>query len=66
MNEDDQLAALSVVVDPSLLASKRVVFMGGLPDEATVTMVRAAMIPFGDIKSVDMVRSFLSCVCTTK
>lgn len=44
-------------VDPSILASKRVVFIGGLPDEATATMVRAAMIPFGDIRSVDMVRA---------
>lgn len=44
-------------VDPAVLASKRVVFVGGLPEEATVAMVRAAMIPFGDIKNVDMVRT---------
>ena len=54
----DDLLALATV-DPAVLASKRVVFIGALPDEATVTMVRAAMIPFGDIKSVDMV-----CRCT--
>ena len=52
----------SVVVDPAVLASKRVVFVGALPDEATMTMVRAAMIPFGDIKSVDMVRKLSPCV----
>jgi len=58
MSVEEQLAPLPV--DPAVLASKRVVFVGALPDEATVTMVRAAMIPFGDIKSVDMVRSVLS------
>lgn len=53
----DQVALAPPPVDPAMLASKRVVFIGGLPDEATVQMVRAAMIPFGDIKSVDLVRS---------
>jgi len=56
---EPQLAPLAV--DPAVLASKRVVFIGALPDEATVTMVRAAMIPFGDIKSVDMVCSMYMC-----
>ena len=61
-SSDMALSSLpSVVVDPAVLASKRVVFVGALPDEATMTMVRAAMIPFGDIKSVDMVRKFLPC-----
>jgi peptidyl-prolyl isomerase E (cyclophilin E) len=41
-------------VDPSVLISKRVVFVGGLADEATTQLVRAAFIPFGDIKVVDM------------
>lgn len=54
-SDEQQLAPLAV--DPAVLASKRVVFIGGLPEEANVTMIRAAMIPFGDIKSVDMVRT---------
>ena len=59
INPDD----LVPMVDPAVLASKRVVFIGALPDDATVTMVRAAMIPFGDIKSVDMVRNVVSSTC---
>jgi hypothetical protein len=43
------------ISDPSVLASKRVVYVGGLADEATPALVRAAMIPFGPIKSIDMV-----------
>ena len=37
------------------LASKRVIYIGGLADEATVDLVRAAMIPFGGIKTIDVV-----------
>ena len=62
MEDNSEQHLVPLAVDPSVLASKRVVFIGGLPDEATVTMVRAAMIPFGDIKSVDMVRWFQLCI----
>ena len=41
-----------------LLASQRVIFIGGLPDGATESLVRASMIPFGEIKSVDVVRLY--------
>jgi hypothetical protein len=62
LDDNEQPASsLNLVVDPALLATKRVVFVGGLSDDATVAMVRAAMIPFGDIQSVDMVRG-----CGTK
>jgi peptidyl-prolyl isomerase E (cyclophilin E) len=42
------------IPDASVLASKRVIYVGGLSDEATIQVVRAATIPFGEIKSVDM------------
>jgi hypothetical protein len=45
--------------DPSILASKRVVHVGGISDNSTVTLVRAAMIPFGNIKSVDIVSKLI-------
>jgi peptidyl-prolyl isomerase E (cyclophilin E) len=45
---------LSSLVDPNVISSKRVVFIGGLANEATVQLVRAAMIPFGPIRSVDV------------
>ena len=61
--EDIHPDDLVPMVDPAVLASKRVVFIGALPDDATVTMVRAAMIPFGDIKSVDMVRTVVLSTC---
>ena len=51
-------AAVSTI-DPILLSTKRVVFVGGLPDGTTIPMIRAAMIPFGNIQSVDMVGSFI-------
>jgi len=37
-----------------MLASKRVVYVGGLGEGVTQQMLRAAMIPFGPIKSVDI------------
>lgn len=66
--EDAEDLLAVATVDPAVLASKRVVFIGALPEEATVTMVRAAMIPFGDIKSVDMVCTVFvlsshNCIC---
>lgn len=47
---------MEAAVQASAVASKRVVFVGGLADGANVTLLRAAMIPFGPITSVDMVR----------
>jgi RNA recognition motif-containing protein len=38
--------------DASLL--QRCVFLGGLPETATIAAVRAVMVPFGDVKSVDL------------
>lgn len=40
--------------DPTILASKRAVYVGGLADDVTPQLLRAAMIPFGPIKSLDM------------
>ncbi|KAL7563408.1 hypothetical protein ACA910_016505 [Epithemia clementina (nom. ined.)] len=34
------------------LASKRVVYVGGIPDEATEHLIRAAFVPFGNISNV--------------
>ena len=52
-------AVESTMIDPILLSTKRVVFVGGVPAAATIPMIRAAMIPFGNIQSVDMVRTIL-------
>ena len=41
--------------DPTILASKRAVYVGGLAESVTPQLLRAAMIPFGPIKSLDMV-----------
>lgn len=46
---------MEAAVQASAVASKRVVFVGGLADGANVSLLRAAMIPFGPIASVDMV-----------
>ncbi len=43
--------------DPTILSSKRAVYVGGLADEVTPQLLRAAMIPFGPIKSLDIVSS---------
>jgi peptidyl-prolyl isomerase E (cyclophilin E) len=40
--------------DSTVLASKRVVYVGGLGDDITQHIVRAAFIPFGNLKSVDI------------
>lgn len=50
------MATSTALPDASTLASKRVIYVGGLTDGATIPMIRAAFIPFGNIKSVDMVR----------
>ena len=43
--------------DVTILASKRAIYVGGLAAGVTPQLLRATMIPFGDIKSVDIVRS---------
>jgi RNA recognition motif-containing protein len=47
--------ASAAASDPTILSSKRAVYVGGLADEVTSQLLRAAMIPFGDIKSLDIV-----------
>jgi len=49
-------AATASTTTAASLATKRVVYVGGLPSEAGCELVRAAAIPFGEIRSVDMVR----------
>jgi peptidyl-prolyl isomerase E (cyclophilin E) len=45
---------MTSTADPSILSSKRAVFVGGLAQEVTPPLLRAAMIPFGNIKSLDV------------
>ena len=47
---------MAAVPDASLLASKRIVYVGGLGEDVKEDLIRAAFIPFGNIKSVMMVR----------
>ena len=54
-NDIDGNDAAVSTIDPILLSTKRVVFVGGLPEGTTIPMIRAAMIPFGNIQSIDMV-----------
>lgn len=42
------------LLDPSTLASKRVVYVGSLSESITSKVLRAAFIPFGNIRSVDI------------
>jgi RNA recognition motif-containing protein len=53
---DDEVApvVLSGRIDPTLVSTKRVVYLGGLPAAATLPMLRAALIPFGDLASLDL------------
>jgi len=46
--------AETAAVEATLLASKRVVYVGGLGDNVNQNIVRAAFIPFGPLKSVDI------------
>jgi len=48
------MEGVSDPVDPTILASKRAVYVGGLADGVTSQLLRAAMIPFGPIKSLDI------------
>jgi hypothetical protein len=52
--DDNEKIALSIT-DPSIVSSKRVVYIGGLAEGVTVHMLRAALIPFGEIQTIDMV-----------
>ena len=49
------------VPDASLLATKRIVYVGGLGEDIREDLIRAAFIPFGDIKSVMMVSILQFC-----
>ena len=44
----------SSTADASILASKRVVYVGGLNEEVNQQVLRSAFIPFGPLKSVDI------------
>jgi peptidyl-prolyl isomerase E (cyclophilin E) len=41
-------------IEANIVTSKRVVYVGGLGDDITQHIVRAAFIPFGNLKSVDI------------
>lgn len=43
-----------------MLSSKRVLYVGGLADSASVQVVRAAFIPFGAVKSLDIPMDYVS------
>lgn len=45
---------MTSTADSSILSSRRAVYVGGLAEEATPQLLRAAMIPFGNIKSLDI------------
>jgi RNA recognition motif-containing protein len=49
--------------DPNILASKRAVYVGGLAKDVTPQLLRAAMIPFGNIKSLDIVSTVATSYC---
>mmetsp|Transcript_37681 Transcript_37681/g.91519 ORF Transcript_37681/g.91519 Transcript_37681/m.91519 type:complete len:143 (+) Transcript_37681:51-479(+) len=44
----------SITADPSILSSKRAIYVGGLAEGVNSQILRAAMIPFGNIKSLDI------------
>lgn len=50
------MAEISIEIGSQAVSSKRVLYVGGLAENTTVQLLRAAMIPFGPIHSVDMVR----------
>jgi RNA recognition motif-containing protein len=43
----------------SVLQSRRSLYVGGLAEDVGEATLRAAMIPFGPVKSIDMVRSII-------
>ena len=46
--------AISTSEASILVASKRAVYVGGLGDDVTPQVLRSAMIPFGNIKSLEI------------
>ncbi|KAL3897160.1 MAG: hypothetical protein SGARI_006983, partial [Bacillariaceae sp.] len=48
------MADTSAAVEAVSLASKRVIYVGGLGDNVSQAVVRAAFIPFGNLKSVNI------------
>lgn len=52
---------MSSSLDPVIaLATKRVVYVGGLADNVTTAIIRAAFVPFGNLKSVDIPMDYTS------
>ena len=50
----EQIASARANRTASNLQSRRSLYVGGLEDSVTDTTLRAAMIPFGNIKSLDI------------
>lgn len=48
------MAASDIGEASVLVASKRVVYVGGLGEEVSQAILRSSMIPFGNIKSLDI------------
>lgn len=44
-----------MAVSENIVQSRRVLYVGGIGDDVNQNTLRAAMIPFGPIKSVDIV-----------
>jgi hypothetical protein len=44
-----------MAVSENIVQSRRALYVGGIGEDVNQTMLRAAMIPFGPIKSVDIV-----------
>ncbi len=52
---------MSSVTAESVLHSRRSLYVGGLSESVNETVLRAAMVPFGPIKSVDIVSDTKFC-----
>jgi RNA recognition motif-containing protein len=44
-----------MAVSENIVQSRRALYVGGIGEDVNQNMLRAAMIPFGPIKSVDIV-----------
>ena len=53
-NNNNNNTAEATAATATLVASKRVVYVGGLGEDVSPQILRAAMIPFGTIKSLDV------------
>ena len=54
----EKIASARASRTASNLQSRRSLYVGGLEDSVTDTTLRAAMIPFGNIKSLDIPRDY--------